>query len=169
MVLIKASEADIPLLQKIAEESWRANYEGILSTAQMDYMLAQMYGNAALTAHFSNPDYEYYIIQPEDGKNVGLLGFEHHYEPGTTKLHRIYLLKECKGRGFGKQTMDFLKKEVAQLGDQRIILNVNKGNPALAFYQSQGFQVYDEGVFDIGSGFVMDDYLMEFHISAGNK
>ena len=49
------------------------------------------------------------------------------------------------------------------MGDQRIILAVNKGKSILSFYLSQGFKVYEEGVFDIGNGFVMDDYLMEWN------
>jgi GNAT superfamily N-acetyltransferase len=92
------------------------------------------------------------------------MGFENSYEDKTTKLHRIYLLKETKGKGFGKFALQFLKNEVKKLGDERIILNVHKKNTALDFYKSQGFGTYEEGVFDIGGGFVMDDFLMEFKI-----
>jgi hypothetical protein len=31
-------------------------------------------------------------------------------------------------------------------------------------YESQGFTVYDKIILNIGNGFVMDDYLMEFKI-----
>ena len=58
--------------------------------------------------------------------------------------------------------MNFIKEEVKKIGDKRITLAVNKNNQAKSFYESQGFNVYDEGIFDIGNGFVMDDYLMEF-------
>ncbi len=51
-------------------------------------------------------------------------------------------------------------------GDLRIILNVNKYNSAQQFYISQGYKVYDDGVFDIGNGFVMDDFLMEKIVKA---
>ena len=81
---------------------------------------------------------------------------------GTTKLHRIYFLKEAQGKGLGKKALNFIKEEVKKIGDKRIILAVNKNNQAKSFYESQGFKVYDEGVFDIGNGYVMDDYLMEF-------
>ena len=55
-----------------------------------------------------------------------------------------------------------LKEQAKNSGDERIILNVNKQNPSYYFYVSQGFKVYEEGVFEIGNGYVMDDYLMEF-------
>lgn len=90
------------------------------------------------------------------------MGCEHHYEPDTTKLHRIYLLPEAKGQGLGKEAIDLLKDEVRNSTDHRIILNVNKINRAKKIYESQGFTVYDEVVIQIGGGFVMDDYLMEF-------
>ena len=64
--------------------------------------------------------------------------------------------------GIGKTTLQFLKEEIVKADNSRIILNVNKFNNARAFYESQGFKVYDEGVFDIGNGYVMDDYLMEW-------
>ncbi len=61
--------------------------------------------------------------------------------------------------------VDFLKQKVSESDDKRIILNVNKHNNAKMFYESQGFKVYKEIIVDIGSGFVMDDYEMEFYIT----
>ena len=41
-------------------------------------------------------------------------------------------------------------------------LTVNKGNTdSIAVYLKSGFVVREEAVFDIGSGYVMDDYVME--------
>lgn len=163
MKITKAVPADISLLQGLAEESWRANYSDLLSAAQIEYMLQIMYSHEELQNHFAQTAYRYYLIW-EAEKAVGFMGFEHDFEPETTKLHRIYLLEECKGLGFGRFAVEFLKEEVRQYGNIRIILNVNKGNPARAFYTSLGFKVYDEGVFDIGNGFVMDDVLMEIFV-----
>lgn len=162
MNITKADKSDIPTIQKIAEESWWANYPGIISDEQIAYMLEKMYSEKTLQEHFQNPNYHYYIISDEEKTPQGILGFEFDFEKDTTKLHRIYLLKESKGKGFGKLGVDFLKKEVEKFGNSRIILNVNKENKAKLFYDSQGFSVYKEIVLDIGDGFVMDDYLMEF-------
>jgi GNAT superfamily N-acetyltransferase len=164
MTLQKAKEKDIPLIQELAEKSWRANYPGILSYEQIDYMLDLMYAEKEIKLQFQNPNYHYFLILNEENSPVGIMVFENSYEPKTTKLHRIYLLKGTKGKGYGKFAIQFLKNEIEKLGDNRIILNVNKENPALEFYQSQGFKTYNEGIFEIGNGFVMDDYLMEYFI-----
>ncbi len=123
-------------------------------------MLGKMYSAEEISSHLKNPNYHYFIIE-EDCTPAGFIGFENHYEVGTTKLHRIYLLKDFKGKGLGKLALQFLKEKVSAVSDRRIILNVNKNNVAQKVYESQGFKVYSEGIFDIGNGYVMDDYLME--------
>lgn len=166
MNLTKATIDDIPVIQDIAEKSWRAHYPGIISHEQIDYMLDMMYSEEELQAHFQNPNYHYYLLGNEDAF-LGIMGFETHYEASTSKLHRIYLLKEAKGKGLGKIALDFLKAEIQKQGNERLILNVNKENPSYHFYLSQHFKVYDEVVLEIGNGYVMDDYLMEWNKNHG--
>ena len=55
-----------------------------------------------------------------------------------------------------------MKTQTEAAGDKRIILNVNKANNAKNVYESQGFTVRKELVLDIGGGYVMDDYIMEY-------
>ena len=160
-MIIKAEQKDISVIQDLAKKSWSFAYADILEQDQIDYMLDLMYSEEVLKKHFENPNYHYYLIQ-EDNQFLGFVGFEFHLEPETTKLHRIYFLKEAQGKGLGKKALNFIKEEVKKIGDKRITLAVNKNNQAKSFYESQGFNVYDEGIFDIGNGYVMDDYLMEF-------
>lgn len=165
MKLIQATGKDIPLIQDLARRSWENAYAEILSEEQMEYMLSEMYSEQEIENHLQNPNYHYYLIEDESNNSYeGFIGYEHNYEEQTTKLHRIYLVPESKGKGFGKSALQFLNEKVSENGNSRIILNVNKYNAARNFYESQGYKVYGEGVFDIGNGFVMDDFLMEFLI-----
>jgi GNAT superfamily N-acetyltransferase len=157
----KANENDIEHIRKLAETSWKSAYAKILSRKQIDYMLSEMYSAEKISAQLMNPNYHYYLIFNEK-ISAGFIGFEFHYEKETTKLHRLYLLAEMKGKSLGKTAINFLKEKILETSDKRIILTVNKKNQAKEFYESQGFMVYGEGIFDIGNGFVMDDYLMEF-------
>jgi len=163
MKFIKATENDIPLIQDLARRSWENAYAEILSNEQMEYMLNTMYSQEEIASHLQNPDYHYFLIKDENSDSYeGFIGYENGYEENTTKLHRIYLVPESKGKGLGKKALQFLNDKVAESGNQRIILNVNKYNSARNFYESQGYKVYDEGVFDIGNGYFMDDFLMEY-------
>lgn len=162
MKIVKAEEKDISIIREIAAQSWRENYPGIISDEQIEYMLNLMYSEQAINKDLHNINFSYYLVLNETEQAVGILGYEKSYQHNITKLHRIYLLKEVKGKGYGKLAIDFLKKKVSESLDSSIILNVNRGNPALDFYKSQGFTIYKETVTEIGSGFVMDDYLMEY-------
>ncbi|AZA79380.1 GNAT family N-acetyltransferase [Chryseobacterium sp. G0186] len=165
MKFIKATVENIPLIQELARRSWEKAYAEILSKDQMEYMLSEMYSRTEIETQLQNPNYRYYLILDEENNSYdGFIGYEFNYELKTTKLHRIYLIPESKGKGLGKKALQFLNEKVSENGNERIILNVNKHNDARNFYESQGYRVYDEGVFDIGNGFVMDDYLMEFLI-----
>jgi ribosomal protein S18 acetylase RimI-like enzyme len=47
------------------------------------------------------------------------------------------------------------------LGSRGLWLQVNKRNTgAIGFYRAAGFEVVREAVFEIGGGFVMDDYVI---------
>ncbi|MDW9382335.1 GNAT family N-acetyltransferase [Chryseobacterium sp. JV558] len=165
MKLRQAAAVDIPLIQDLARRSWENAYADILSKEQMEFMLSEMYSETEILNHLQSSHYHYYLIQDENSDSYeGFIGYEHNYEEKTTKLHRIYLVPESKGKGFGKKALQFLNEKVSENGNERIILNVNKNNSARNFYESQGYKVYGEGVFDIGNGFIMDDYLMEFLI-----
>lgn len=165
MKLVKATENDIALIQDLARRSWENAYAEILSDEQMEYMLSTMYSEDEISKHLKSSNYHYYLIEDESIHSFeGFIGYENAYEDKTTKLHRIYLVPESKGKGFGKKALIFLTEKAHESGDERIILNVNKFNAARQFYESQGYEIYGEGVFDIGNNFVMDDYLMEFII-----
>lgn len=163
MQLLKASKKDISTIQQIAEVSWAEAYKEILSPDQISYMLENLYSTEVLADQMDGDHYQYFLIQTDGIK--GFIGVEPHCEPQTTKLHRLYLLPQEKGKGLGKGAIDFVKRFAADVGDRRIILNVNKRNPAQKFYRSQGFTLCKDEVVDIGSGYVMDDFVMELTIS----
>lgn len=164
MKVLEATPKDIPLIQDLAKRSWEMAYSKILSPGQISYMMAEMYSEKEISSQMENPDWRYFLIKDDEGNFGGFIGYQFNYEPQTTKLHRIYMVPESKGKGLGKFALNYLKNHVSENDNERIILNVNKYNNAKDFYESQGFKVYEEGVFDIGNGYVMDDYLMEFFV-----
>ena len=164
MKITEAGTKDIKKIQELAKESWENAYAEILGREQIDYMLSKMYSDQEITSHMQNPNYQYYLVSDDDGVEVGFVGFEHHYEPLTTKLHRIYLIPKAKGLGFGKASISFIEQKTKESGDQRIILNVNKENNARFVYEKQGFTVQKEIILEIGNGYIMDDYILEKNI-----
>jgi ribosomal protein S18 acetylase RimI-like enzyme len=77
------------------------------------------------------------------------------------KLGQLYVLESYRGMGLGRFMLGHVEARARKLDRQMLWLQVNKKNAgAIAFYRSAGFEVVREAEFDIGSGFVMDDYVM---------
>ncbi len=158
--IIRAAEADLPAISGLAGVIWRACYPGIISHAQIDYMLARMYALDVLRDEIRCQGIRYDLLFA-DGKLVGFASYGRTSEPGVIKLHKLYLLPELHGRGLGSRLLQHVEREVRKLGGRRLILTVNKRNTkAITAYQRNGFAVVESIVTEIGNRFVMDDYVM---------
>ena len=157
----KALLTDIPVIQQIAEKAWRPTYSHILSEEQTIYMLDMMYATDVLTKQI-NSQIAFFLAVDED-KAIGYFAMEIS-EPSKMKLHKIYLDPDQKSKGVGSQIIAFIKEFGLKAGVKQIELNVNKFNSAVQFYEKMGFLRAKEMVLDIGNGYVMDDYVMQFDL-----
>ena len=162
-----ATEADLPAISKLAEVIWRACYPGMITTAQIDYMLARMYSPDVLRDEIHSRGIRYEQLFAH-GELAGFAAFGPTPRPGVLKLHKLYVRPELHGRGLGSLLMQHVEREVRKAGGHRLILAVNKGNAkAIATYRRNGFVIAESVVTDIGGGFVMDDYVMAKEINFG--
>ena len=165
-VIVRATEADLPAIYKLAGVIWRACYPGIITHAQIDYMLARMYAPDVLREEIRSQGIRYDQLLV-DGKPAGFASYGPASDPGVMKLHKLYLLPEMHGQGLGSRLLHHVEREVQAGGARRLILSVNKRNTkAITAYQRNGFVAVESVVTDIGGGFVMDDYVMAKEWSA---
>lgn len=158
--ILPASEADLPDIARLAGVIWRAHYPGIISTAQIDYMLARMYALDTMCDEIQRRGIRYERLLV-DGELAGFAAYGPAEQPGVFKLHKLYLDPARHGLGLGSLLLQHCECQVRQRGAKRLMLTVNKQNSkAIAAYQRNGFAVVDSIVADIGGGYVMDDYVM---------
>ncbi len=151
--------ADIPLLQELASRIWHDHYPDIITVEQINYMLADGYSTARITAEMENGKATWLLLMMGDNA-VGFASFGP-FDGDTFKLHKLYLDVGLHGKGLGSQALKEIEPLARQQGAAAIILNVNKYNQkAIASYQRNGYQVAESVVNDIGHGFVMDDFVM---------
>ena len=161
--ILPATPKDIPHIQQIVEISWPDTYGAILSEAQLSYMIDMMYNTKTLTEQISTT-HHYFILwadRPTSATStaMGFIDVEKQ-DSLHCKLHKIYLLPDSKGKGYGRLLMDHAVQTSKALGASFLKLNVNRHNNALAFYERMGFTLHETVDNAIGQGYYMNDYVM---------
>lgn len=154
----RATAADVPLLRELAEKIWRDYYPAIIGVEQVEYMLGWMYSEETITRELAEG--VVWEIASLDEEAAGFFSVTDETD-GHAKLNKLYLLPELHGLGLGRAMIERACEVARALGASEIFLQVNKRNErALRAYERAGFRRVKEAVFDIGGGFVMDDYVL---------
>lgn len=155
------SEADVRRMAKVAREVWREANVAFCTPEQVEYMIEKFQSFEAITGQLMQ-GYRYFLIEDCD-EILGYFGVQKQGE--RLFLSKFYILKQSRGRGLfsmGLQRMIDICKED---GLESIYLTVNRNNThAYEVYLAKGFKVIAEECADIGFGFVMDDYIMEYEV-----
>lgn len=155
------TDSQIREIAVLANEIWHQHFTPIIGEEQVDYMVDKFQSYPALKEQIEN-GYEYYQIF-SDGKFLGYTGV--HDEEGRLFLSKLYIKKEARGRHLATAVFEFLVNLCKERKLSAIWLTCNKHNDhSLAVYDHLGFQTIDTQEADIGGGFIMDDYIMEYRI-----
>lgn len=159
MKLVKVEENEINELAELASEIWHEYWPCILTAEQIDYMVEKFQSKKAIKEQIKNENYTYYFIKV-DNEIAGYVGVSD--KKDYLFLSKLYIRKEFRHQGFGRLAFN----EIKNLGFKKIRLTVNKYNKnTINAYLKYGFKTIDSVVSDIGCGFVMDDYIMEYNHS----
>lgn len=154
----RATVEDIPVLRDLADRTWREAYAEIISAAQIDYMLGWMYSPEQIAKEIG-AGVIWEITEVED-QPAGFCSLTF-VDQDHAKLNRLYVLPERQGLGLGSRLLTRVQELARERGVREISLQVNKQNArAIRRYERAGYNVSHSAVFDIGGGFVMDDYIM---------
>ena len=157
--LEKINKNQLPIVKDLAYAIWPSTYGEILSSEQLNYMLDNFYSLENLENQMNTG--QIFELLLEDNNVVGFVAYELNCnETGLLKIHKIYLLPETQGKGFGKFMIDEVIKIAKSNQQKGVFLNVNKYNNAQFFYEKLGFTITKDEVIDIGNDYVMDDYVM---------
>ena len=163
--VVPAEDRDAGDIAVLAARIWHRHCPGIISGAQIDYMLAQRYTPRLLREQLASPENWWDKLLADEE----LAGFSNYFlaeKPGEMKLDKIYVHQAHQRKGYGGRLLSRALQVSRAQGCARLILAVNKRNlNAIAFYRKHGFRIVDSAVKDIGGGFVMDDYIMVLVIS----
>lgn len=154
--LILAGEQDLPLIATMASEIWHDHYTEIIGKEQIDYMLNKMYDQEHLSRQLKEEGHVFYLIHSQ-ARPIGFIAVSR-VSKDSWFLHKFYLQQQLAGKGQGSRAFQELL-EILQ--PEEIKLTVNRMNyKSVNFYFKNGFVIEKPVTFDIGNGFIMDDFMM---------
>jgi len=150
---------------RLASIIWPDHYLGIITQAQIDYMLERFQSKAAISAQLQE-GYEYFLLTSND-VNVGYAAVRVETERRLGRrlfISKLYIIRELRNQGLGRFTLVHLRHLAQHRQLNTLWLTVNKHNPALQAYLRWGFCKVAEVVTQIGQEYVMDDFRLEMRV-----
>ncbi|MBR5681751.1 MAG: GNAT family N-acetyltransferase [Ruminococcus sp.] len=142
---------------------WHECFTDIISSGQIDYMVGKFQSYEAMIKQLTEQHYSYFAVR-ENEELCGYIGVKPENDDRFF-LSKLYLRSDKRGRGIASLMLEKVFSEAKQCGKKKVYLTVNKHNDrAIAVYKKTGFVITDEVVTDIGSGYVMDDYILEYKL-----
>jgi diamine N-acetyltransferase len=160
----KAGIESIPVIQALAEKTWKAAYTSVLSAGQMKYMLDLFYSEEALKKQMEEG--HKFVIAREKTNIIGFASYsvKSMHEPSTYRLHKLNIDPAYQGKGIGTLLIGFIINDITKQDAVNLELNLNRHHAALEFYQKIGFKIIKEEDINIGNGFFLNDYVMNLSL-----
>ena len=162
MQIVKIDESMISATSGFAQRVFVDYYNDLIGPDQAIYM-ADLFLSEIAIKELLNEGAVFKVVIEYDQ----IIGFyECKKEEERVFLSKLYVDKHYRGEGIGKMMFEDLVEYTKSCGLNQIYLTVNKYNtPSYNIYLHLGFKVIDAVENDIGHGYIMDDYIMEYTIA----
>ena len=142
-VLRLASADDVVQIHDAARATWEPTYREIISQEQISTMFEDLLSIPSITRQIEQNEGTYVVAL--DGETV--VGFAYiNSSPDDAeryKLHRLYVRPSTQRGGVGRALLEWVERYVFDLGARELVLNVNRHNSAVGFYQKLGYEIID--------------------------
>lgn len=152
---------DIGRIQQLAGICYMDAYKEIHSEEQNRFSFNEMYSTPSLRHQFEEQHSRFFILRDGDGDQ----GYIAIYPIAAVQwmLDKLYLMPSSKGMGYGRLLVEHAIQLIRETEGMpfEMVLNVNRRNEAVAFYQHLGFEIAGSWDRTIADGrWIMDGYEM---------
>lgn len=152
-----AEEKDLIEINRLAQLIWNDHYVPIIGQQQVDYMLDKMYSFESLLDQIKTKKHVFYLIE-NNKERIGFISINVEQELNYF-INKFYIHQQNANSGIGTQSLKLL---IDLIKPKSLTLTVNRQNfKSINFYFKNGFKIKKVENFDIGNGFVMNDFIME--------
>jgi ribosomal protein S18 acetylase RimI-like enzyme len=154
--LIKATHSDVYRIADLAKLVWNQHYISIIGQNQVDYMLEKIYNYQSLLKQLNELNHHFFLITKSD-KEIGFVSISSDNHKDFF-IHKFYLDQRYANSGTGTQILSNLE---TIFSPKTFSLTVNRQNfKSINFYFKNNFKIKSVEDFDIGNGYVMNDFVM---------
>src|SRR5690348_831599 len=105
--IVEATSADLPLIRRLAEQTFHATYLSLQPKEKVDYLFELMYNPASLAEQMKNG--QRFIVAKDEMRYQGYASYEINCKKiGLTRIHKLYVLPTAQGKGVGKKMVDHI-------------------------------------------------------------
>lgn len=159
------TDEDIKNIADLADIIWHEHFIPIIGIEQVEYMLEKFQSYNALKKAVDKDGYVYFMAYDND-VFCGYSGIKPE-EDNVIFISKVYVESSHRKKGIASKLIDAIKSAYPEY--KKLWLTVNRHNTEpVSVYKRMGFCVTREQAADIGGGFVMDDYIMEYVRNRGD-
>lgn len=162
----KVESKDLADLQQISLETFRATYEHLNDPTHFENYIQDAFSYSQLEVEFTESESAFYFAYAKN-ELAGYFKLNFNRAEADLKasesveLERIYLRRSFQNQGLGAQLIQKAIEIARDAGFLMIWLGVWQENPkAVRFYQRQGFEIFGEHDFYIGTD-CQKDWIMK--------
>jgi GNAT superfamily N-acetyltransferase len=159
-------DKDAELIAAISRKTFYDTFAEQNSQENIDMHMAQYYSPEKIRAELNDPC-NTFLLAYDDNRIVGYAKMNEHEKEESrdledpVEIERIYSVKECIGKGIGRQLMEKCLAIAREKNKKEIWLGVWEYNHrAIDFYQRWGFEKFGEHNFPVGLD-PQTDWLMK--------
>lgn len=169
IVIRRATIADLELLQKLSIQTFTETFSSENSAENITEYIQKSFNSEQLKSELNTVESKFYIAFSSN-LAVGYLKINfggaqnENIDGNTVEIHRIYVVQNFHGKKLGQLLLDQVKKIAKETNVDFIWLGVwEKNYRALQFYTKNGFVVFDQHNFIMGSD-KQTDLLMQLTV-----
>lgn len=147
-------------IAELAKEIWTEYYTPLIGESQVTYMVEHFQSFEKINSEILANETIYYLAYYYDNP-AGYCAIK--IEEDGIFLSKLYVKEEFRKLGIGRCMLNHIIEN--SMGKSYVYLTVNKQNfSSISTYEKLGFKIIDACITDIGSGYVMDDYIMKRYL-----
>ena len=144
----KMTRDDCSAVAHVISTSWKETYRGIIPEEELNRTDEQ---TIAENSRKNFPEDNHQFVLEADGviagyMNVGLTDEKEYERCG--EIHAVYLLKEFKGKGFGRKMVEAGIAELKAMGCDKMVIGCLAGNPSNSFYEHIGGKLIKTRIYE---------------------